>query len=290
MVDETEGDLGRGYAGSSRGEGQGGGLRAGTFYAFHESIRRLHISGVSLREIARRLEISHQRVHQIVSDTACGFCGRRRADVKRLIAGPGALRLSAACVSLGLHALAQGWGARDRNVVFDVTSEPELTCCFCRKPGRKAGPLVVGGNLRICGHCLTLAAKTLDEYEHPRPARHRRRRAKMLSPGTLEPTARVGQVLEQAALEAQDLQQPSLLPEHLLLGILGVPDSVGAKASPALGVDAESVRRELFTHHAPGTEPVYPPLGLVAETKRVMELARIGGPEAQAQLRQAPSI
>ena len=34
----------------------------------------------------------------------------------------------------------------------------------------------------------------------------------MLSPGTLEPTARVGQVLEQAALEAQDLQQPSLLP------------------------------------------------------------------------------
>lgn len=75
--------------------------------AYHEAIRRLHTSGVSLRDIARRLEISHQRVHQIVSDTACGFCGRRKADVERLVAGPGVFVCSG-CVSLGLHALAQG--------------------------------------------------------------------------------------------------------------------------------------------------------------------------------------
>jgi len=33
---------------------------------FHHSIRRLHAAGGSMREIAEALEISHQRVHQIV--------------------------------------------------------------------------------------------------------------------------------------------------------------------------------------------------------------------------------
>jgi hypothetical protein len=32
----------------------------------HDAIRRLHASGGSLREIADRLGLSHQRVHQIV--------------------------------------------------------------------------------------------------------------------------------------------------------------------------------------------------------------------------------
>jgi len=33
---------------------------------FHHSIRRLHAAGSSMREIAEALEVSHQRVHQIV--------------------------------------------------------------------------------------------------------------------------------------------------------------------------------------------------------------------------------
>ncbi len=33
---------------------------------FHRAVRRLHLSGASLRELAGALGLSHQRVHQIV--------------------------------------------------------------------------------------------------------------------------------------------------------------------------------------------------------------------------------
>ena len=33
---------------------------------YHTAVRRLHLAGGSLREIAEALELSHQRVHQIV--------------------------------------------------------------------------------------------------------------------------------------------------------------------------------------------------------------------------------
>jgi hypothetical protein len=33
---------------------------------FHRAVRRLHLSGASLRELAAVLHLSHQRVHQIV--------------------------------------------------------------------------------------------------------------------------------------------------------------------------------------------------------------------------------
>ena len=33
---------------------------------FHRAVRRLHLSGASLRELAAALQLSHQRVHQIV--------------------------------------------------------------------------------------------------------------------------------------------------------------------------------------------------------------------------------
>jgi DNA invertase Pin-like site-specific DNA recombinase len=76
---------------------------------YHQAIRRLHAAGGSLREIAEALRMSHQRVHQIIDETAeprrpwwrrrtqrlpgpvgpCSFCGRSREECDRLIAGPG---------------------------------------------------------------------------------------------------------------------------------------------------------------------------------------------------------
>ncbi len=73
---------------------------------YHAAIRRLHLSGGSLREIAEALGVSHQRVQQIVSgaggtwwrriwrtrnvgrDAACTWCGRPPSEVAKLIAGP----------------------------------------------------------------------------------------------------------------------------------------------------------------------------------------------------------
>ena len=74
---------------------------------FHRAVRRLHLHGASLRELAGTLGLSHQRVHQIVEsaggsrrwlrdrpksrpapEVACTFCGRDRAQAAKLIAGP----------------------------------------------------------------------------------------------------------------------------------------------------------------------------------------------------------
>src|SRR5436309_15944413 len=73
---------------------------------YHLAIRRLQLSGATMREVASVLNLSHQRVQQIVdangggrrwrrakpSDTetlACSFCGTDQRKVKKLVAGPG---------------------------------------------------------------------------------------------------------------------------------------------------------------------------------------------------------
>jgi hypothetical protein len=53
---------------------------------FHRAVRRLHLSGASLRELAAALNLSHQRVHQIV-ETAGG--ARRWGRRGRLPPEPG---------------------------------------------------------------------------------------------------------------------------------------------------------------------------------------------------------
>src|SRR6516164_6849831 len=98
---------------------------------FHRAVRRLHLHGASLRELASSLGLSHQRVHQIVEAAGgsrrwlrrspvrpdpglllCTFCGKNQKQVKKLIAGPG-VYICNGCVDL----------AKD---VID-TSEPVIT-------------------------------------------------------------------------------------------------------------------------------------------------------------------
>src|SRR5438067_11516290 len=73
---------------------------------YHTAIRRLHLAGGSLREIADALSLSHQRVQQIVegaggswwtrvwrtrnvtADLVCTWCDRPQSEVSKLIAGP----------------------------------------------------------------------------------------------------------------------------------------------------------------------------------------------------------
>src|SRR2546425_3047307 len=73
---------------------------------YHTAVRRLHLAGGSLREIAQALSLSHQRVQQIVNvaggswwrrvwrtrnmtrDLVCTWCDRPSSEVAKLIAGP----------------------------------------------------------------------------------------------------------------------------------------------------------------------------------------------------------
>src|SRR5262245_21647765 len=73
---------------------------------YHTAVRRLHLAGGSLREVAEALGLSHQRVQQIVEaaggswwqrvwrtraarrDAVCTFCGKPPSEVQKLVAGP----------------------------------------------------------------------------------------------------------------------------------------------------------------------------------------------------------
>src|SRR5437870_6176157 len=83
---------------------------------YHVAVRRLHLAGGSLREIAEALGVSHQRVQQIVNDAGgswwrrvwrtrivkrdavCTYCGRPPGEVAKLIAGPN-VYICDACVA-----------------------------------------------------------------------------------------------------------------------------------------------------------------------------------------------
>src|SRR6266566_4181594 len=97
---------------------------------YQRAVRRLHLAGASLRDVARALGISHQRVQQIVQanggtwwsrvwhnrkvkrDMACSFCGRSDEHVAKLIAGP-KVYICDACVAAA-ERMAHGDGAQIR--------------------------------------------------------------------------------------------------------------------------------------------------------------------------------
>jgi ClpX C4-type zinc finger len=145
---------------------------------FQRSVRALHLGGGSLREIAELLDLSHQRVHQLLdlprspdagrkrsrrsTGLACSFCGREQSQVKRLIAGPG-VYICHDCAALGSAA------DRARAPVSDVRTSLapllEGRCAFCSKqPGDlhdDLGLVAAETGAAICGDCLDLCEEIL---------------------------------------------------------------------------------------------------------------------------------
>jgi hypothetical protein len=140
------------------------------FAEFHHAVRRLHLSGASLRELAGALGLSHQRVHQIVESAGgsrrwlrqrepgqrepgqrepgspgarltCTFCGQDQTQVQKLIAGPRAF-ICDACVALATDVISSGpapGGPLVRVTMMPERGQPEfepkarLACSFCGK-------------------------------------------------------------------------------------------------------------------------------------------------------------
>ncbi len=132
---------------------------------YHQAIRRLHLAGASLREIAAALGLSHQRVHQIVdraggarpwrshrttSPPLCSFCGRPRREVAHCIAGPG-VYICDRCV------------AEARAGVLKVTAVAGQRCSFCWRRDAKVGPLAEAHDTRICSRCLDFCDEIIQE-------------------------------------------------------------------------------------------------------------------------------
>ena|SRR5579884_3380066 len=127
---------------------------------YRVAVRRLHIAGAALREIARELHLSHQRVHQLVEgagsrkrrwkatgsgspDLTCSFCGKDRTVVAKLVRGPD-VNICNECI--------------DRNDAFDaVHPQVALRCSFCGKGRSRVKRMFAAAKAQMCGECLELA-------------------------------------------------------------------------------------------------------------------------------------
>lgn len=156
---------------------------------FHRAVRRLHLSGASLREVAAALQLSHQRGHQIVEtaggarrrrqlppELACSFCRQPQRKTRKLIAGPG-IYICEKCVETAGAVIRTGTAAE--TPLGPLQSAPagvsRQRCGFCGKhrhqvtglavsTGNPAGkPLKPVGDAAICAECLNLCREIRSE-------------------------------------------------------------------------------------------------------------------------------
>jgi hypothetical protein len=199
---------------------------------FHHGLRRLHAAGGSLREIAERFALSHQRVHQIVDTAASG--GRK---------GKGAVVLEA------IKDRVRDWGPFTR-----FTSEARAVLMRAQEEATQLGHGQVGTEHLLLGVLRAeeeeTAARVLTtlgvELEATRAEIVRAvGRGDCFEMGKHLPlTPRAKKVLEHSLREALDLQHSYIGSEHILLGLVRDRSGLAARLLRDLGADAERVRGE----------------------------------------------
>lgn len=142
---------------------------------YHAAVRRIHLAGAPLREIAKALSLSHQRVQQMVSASggswwqiwrrradarvlSCSWCHRPSSDVANLIAGPKVF-ICDVCVEAAERAAG---GKRDaRRGMHLAPPGSRERCDFCRKRAGD-GRSVVTGPPNVCTDCLRICREILE--------------------------------------------------------------------------------------------------------------------------------
>jgi hypothetical protein len=156
---------------------------------FHRAVRRLHLTGASLRELAAALHLSHQRVHQIVETAgggrrwgrrgrlppllSCSFCGRPQRKARKVVAGPG-IYICEKCVTTAEAVIRSGQTVETPlgHLQSVPDSMTQSRCGFCGKRrhrvtglaasvGNPAGKLA--GDAAICMDCLVLCREIHSE-------------------------------------------------------------------------------------------------------------------------------
>src|SRR5438067_3181377 len=137
---------------------------------YHTAVRRLHLGGGTLREIAAALGLSHQRVQQIVDEAGgtwwqrlwksrrapdpgpCTFCHRPPTVVAKLIAGP-AVFICDACVR----------AAERESPPFVRAAPPRARCSFCGKRKNAERSMTASADGHICSECLRVCREILTD-------------------------------------------------------------------------------------------------------------------------------
>lgn len=177
------GETSRGAPHRSRARAE---VARGEFYA---ALRRLHLDGASLRELAGAFGLSHQRVHQIVEaggrsrrwrrrrgpcpDAVCSFCGREHSRGRTLVAGPG-VHICEGCVGVVSGVVDTGrTGSTTRGPVRAVPDgNRRERCSFCGKRRHQVTALAATsveaggkfpGHASICAECLGVCREITGE-------------------------------------------------------------------------------------------------------------------------------
>ena len=161
---------------------------------FYRAVRRLHLHGASLRELAASLGLSHQRVHQIVEEAggsrrwvrirgsgrnpnrdllACTFCGKVQNEVRKLIAGPG-IYICDGCIDLAVEVITSGRAEHTVLGVLDSVPEEQsgVRCNFCGKDRGQVERVAImaevtvertSSSAAICSECVMLCGEILTE-------------------------------------------------------------------------------------------------------------------------------
>jgi hypothetical protein len=146
---------------------------------YHTAIRRLHLAGGPLREIAKALSMSHQRVQQIVSasggswwrrawssrnanpDAICTWCERPPSEVSKLVAGPRVF-ICDRCLGQAERALADPHGAADG--LEQAPKGGRERCAFCRRRPDEERAVVTGPTANICSECMRISREFMSGH------------------------------------------------------------------------------------------------------------------------------
>lgn len=142
---------------------------------YHTAIRRMHLAGASLREVADALSLSHQRVQQIVDgaggswwsrvwrtrnathDLVCTWCDRPSTEVSKLIAGPKVF-ICESCIVAAERAMRGGTNGGLKRAAGKTSAR----CAFCRHRTGRGRAIVLGPAADVCEHCLRMCREILD--------------------------------------------------------------------------------------------------------------------------------
>jgi hypothetical protein len=142
---------------------------------YHTAIRRMHLAGASLREIAQALSLSHQRVQQIVTTSGgswwrrvwrtrrsmdgavCTWCHRPPSEVTKLVAGPN-IYICDACVTA---ASSVGSGTLKKAPLKLAKAGLLERCTFCHKRSSNTRVVVTGPEANICSECLRVCREIM---------------------------------------------------------------------------------------------------------------------------------
>jgi hypothetical protein len=193
---------------------------------YHHAIKKLHAAGGSLREIAEALELSHQRVHQIV-EGPIGPPGRAWREWKTRRRGGHRRR--------GFFMARFDEGARE----VMVDAQKEADALKHNYVGTEHLMLAVLGR-GIAGVDVPVeaarkeVAERIGEGDEPWVA------------GLPRPfTPRAKRTLEAALKEATEEGREQFGPEDILLAIASDPKGTGGEVLAALGVTPEQLREQL---------------------------------------------